>query len=120
MTEISKTGHTATWQKMLIFLMHLVLFAMVLALNSSKAVLSIGWISLIGLSVIYRLTDRSLMQTVARGYWVPAILLMAIFVLACIRGDWGRVPRSVVARLTHQNAFFVALRRNLAHATDLA
>ncbi len=86
MTELSTSSPNKNWQAILAFLMHLVLFAMVLTLNSSKAVLSVGWISLIGLSVIYRVLDRSLWKTLSQSIWVPALLLMGLWALATLTG----------------------------------
>lgn len=77
------------WQHWLPVLMHVVLSALVLALNSSKAVLSIGWIALISLAVIYRLLDRSLWARLRRFTWTPAHLLMALWLLALLTGFYA-------------------------------
>ncbi|MEM9984717.1 MAG: O-antigen ligase family protein, partial [Bacteroidota bacterium] len=74
------------WPEWLPVLIWIVLWAMVLALNSSKAVLSIGYIALPSLVLIYRLLDQSLLNRWQQIQAWPLLLLAGIWLLALLSG----------------------------------
>ncbi len=74
------------WPKWLPILTWIVLWAMVLALNSSKAILSIGYIALPSLVLIYRLLDNSLVNRWRQIQVWPLLLLAGIWLIALLSG----------------------------------